>query len=120
MAENEGRGGAAQGVVADLAEIFSALGPSLARLSSMFWLPFLEGQRVLLRSYQKALEDPSFRQVEEEHVRALAKVLMASYLELSRSQHENGERLVATRSNLIKTYLEVLDKALRRLENHEG
>ncbi len=120
MAANGGGGGAAQDVVAELADMFSAVGPSLVALSSMFWLPFLEGQRALLRSYQKALEDPLFRQVEEEHMRALAKVLMASYLELSRSQRENGGRLVATRSNLIKTYLEILDKALCRLENQKG
>jgi hypothetical protein len=120
MAENEGGSAAAQNFVADLTGILHELGPSLALLYSVFWLPFLEGQRALLRSYQKALEDPSFRHVEAEHVRALAKVLMASYLDLSRSQRENCEHLVATRSNLIKTYLEALDKVLSRREERKG
>jgi hypothetical protein len=120
MNEPEGERNGAQDVLAELTRILPELAPSLAVLCSTLLLPFLEGQRALLRSYQKAVEDSSFRHAQEEHARALARVLMASYLDLSRSQRENHDRLVAMRSNLITTYLEALDKALGRLPDRKG
>jgi hypothetical protein len=120
MSDTDGGRYAVKDVLASLTRILPDLGPSLALQCTTMLRPVLEGQRALLRSYQKALEDPSFLHAEEEHARALAKVLMASYLDLSRSQRENHERLVAMRSSLITTYLETLDKALGRLPDREG
>jgi hypothetical protein len=120
MTEAEGEPSATQEFLGQLAGIFSELGPSLALACSALLLPLLEGQRALLRSYQQALKDPSFRHAQEEHARALAKVLMASYLDLSRSQRENHDRLVEMRSRLITTYLEALDKVLGGLRDREG
>jgi hypothetical protein len=120
VTETEGERNATPDFLAELARILSALGPSLALAGSTLLLPLLEGQRAFLRSYRQALEDPSFRHAQEEHARMLAKVLMASYLDLSRSQRENHDRLVAMRSTLITAYLEALDKALGRLRDLEG
>jgi len=119
MTDTAGERDAVKDILGDLAAMMPEFGPTLALLGSTLVMPFLEGQRALLRSYQKALEDPSFRQAEENHVRALAKVVMEAYLDLSRSQRENQERMHAMRSALITTYLEALDKTVSRLVGPE-
>lgn len=119
MAETAGERVGAKDLLGDLARLLPEFGPPLGLLCSTLLIPLLEGQRALLRSYQKALSDPSFRQAEENHVRALTKVLMEAWLDLSRAQRENQERVNAMRSTLITTYLEALDKTMSRLVGPE-
>jgi hypothetical protein len=109
MAENEGVPDPAREFLAELARI-------LPRLGAICLLPFLEWQRALLKCYQKALEDPTFRQVAGEQAKAFAKALMASYLDFSRSEPEPGRRLVALQSDLINGYLEAVERVLRHFE----
>ena len=101
-------------------ELFSEFAQIVPGLGAAFLVPFLEWQRALLKSYQKTLQDPSFRQAWGDHAKTLAKAVMASYLDASRSEREPGERLVAMQSDLINAYLEALEGVLRRFEGRKA
>ena len=100
-----------------LGRIASELGGPLSQLASILLFPLLESQRVLLTSYQKALEDPAVHQASEDYAKALARALMASYLEALGSHRERREAFVKAQSALITSYLETLDAVLNRFGN---
>ena len=102
-------------LLAGLGRLASELSGPLSQLASILLFPLLESQRVLLTSYQKALEDPAVHQATEDYAKALARAMMAAYLEALGSHRERREAFVNAQSALITSYLERLDAVLNRV-----
>lgn len=102
-------------LIAGFRRIVAELGGPLWQLTSLPLFPLLESQRMLLASYQKALEDPAVHQASEDLAKALARAMTASYLEALGSHRERRAEFVKAQSALITSYLETLDAALNRL-----
>jgi hypothetical protein len=105
----------AQELLASLGRIAAQLSGPLSHLASIALFPVLESQRVLLTSYQKALEEPALHQASEDYARALARALMSSYLEAIATHRERHDALVKAHSALITSYLQALDAVMTQL-----
>jgi hypothetical protein len=105
----------AQELLASLGRIAAQLRGPLSQLASIALFPLLESQRVLLTSYQRALEDPALHQAGEDYARALARALMSAYLETIASHRERSDAFVKAHSALITSYLQALDAVMTQL-----
>lgn len=112
MSATDGTGQARPEILDDLGRMLGHVAPLLA---SAVVVPLLESQRMLLTWYQKMLEDPAIHQATEEYAKALARSLMAACLETLAAQRERREALARTQAELVKSYLDAVDAALKRL-----
>ncbi len=116
----------ARGVVASLVdELFNRaplLDPSqpVGRLSALLLSQFLEGPAMVLRSYQRALDECSPNASPEDQVRQVARAMMGAYLEMAMKLPEHRERLLATHSVFVKTCLDTIESLQRRLAGPPG
>jgi hypothetical protein len=90
------------------------------RLSALLLSQFLEGPAVVLRSYQRALEECSPSASPEDQARQVARAMMGAYLEMAMKLPEHRERLFLTHSVFVKICLDAIESLQRRLAGPAG
>jgi hypothetical protein len=112
----EPRRGVAESIVDELFKRMSELASQPAgRLSGILLTEFLEGPAMVLRSYQRALEECSPGASPEDQARHIARAMMGTYLELATRVPEQRERLLVAHSLFVKICLDAIESLQRRL-----
>jgi hypothetical protein len=96
------------------------LSQPVVRLSAALLSQSLEGPAMVLRSYQRALDECSPNASPEDQVRQVARAMMGTYLEMASKLPEQRERLFLTHSMFVKICLHAIESLQRRLAGPAG
>jgi hypothetical protein len=109
--------GAAAESVQELLERFipALLDRSLTRVGELFLLQALEWQSMVLDLYRHALKEGAFDVPIEDHLRATARSMLRSYLDLVKTIPEQREHLLTLQAELAKGFTDAVDELRRRV-----
>src|SRR5215467_4935661 len=91
---------------------FPPIQPPESQASTAWYRPFLEAQRSYLRWYREQLEQFASDENGDDRRREALNALIASWLETVRSLREQQQQALRAQVDLVKHYLNVLDRLL--------